>query len=146
VEPVLGDAVSVSVKEGSLIKFTTQQHEALQAETLERVWQHTLAKFATLEGSLRALQQERTSSKLEALVVTAWHCTQKQQPPRPSFTLRDIQQALQSLTLPSVGYLEVEQALDLGYIDILPDVHGMALTTDYTLTSAGENFVLSLLN
>lgn len=117
---------------------------------LESIWQQTLARFATLEGSLRFLHTGRSASKLEVLVVTAWHCTQQQQPPKPCFTLRELQQALASLATenPSttLGYRDVEQALEQGLLAVLPDVTGLAITTDYTLTSTGETLVQALLS
>lgn len=117
---------------------------------LESIWQQTLARFATLEGSLRFLHTGRSASKLEVLVVTAWHCTQQQHPPKPCFTLRELQQALASLATenPSttLGYRDVEQALEQGLLAVLPDVTGLAITTDYTLTSTGETLVQALLS
>ncbi|MFM7390484.1 MAG: hypothetical protein ACKO34_07675 [Vampirovibrionales bacterium] len=117
---------------------------------LESIWQQTLARFATLEGSLRFLHTGRSASKIEVLVVTAWHCTQQQQPPKPCFTLRELQQALGSLATenPSttLGYRDVEQALEQGLLAVLPDVTGLAITTDYTLTSTGETLVQALLS
>ncbi len=82
----------------------------------------------------------KSARKMDYLLLTAYYFTQYEQKPR--FTIKQLNAKLMQNLAVIIDHAVLQEAINRGYIECLPDLTGVVGASEYRLTSYGEKFLL----
>lgn len=82
----------------------------------------------------------KNAKNIDYLLLTAYYFTQYEQKPR--FTIKQLNAKLMQNLAVIIDHSVLQEAINRGYIECLPDLTGVVGASEYRLTSYGEKFLL----
>lgn len=93
------------------------------------------------ERFLKVLKVKNVSQKLDYLIVTAYYLSEFERLDR--FTLKQVNAKLMENISEFIDHPVLQEAIEKGLIELLPDLTGISSATEYRLTEAGEETFLN---
>lgn len=87
---------------------------------------------------LNLVKSKKTTDKFHYLIIAGYYLSEFKK--QDKFTLKQINTVLMQNLSEVVDHTKLQEAINQGLIEILPDLTGVAEVAEYRLTTAGEEF------
>lgn len=152
-EQVVPEGEKEVLQEGSVIQDLPVQENSPEPEPLEskenfdKILEDSMTKLEYIpevkkdEKYLKVLRVKNVSEKLDYLIVTAYYLSEFEN--LSGFTLKQINAKLMENINEVIDHGILQDAKDIGYIELIPNSTNVTSGAEYRLTEAGEEAFLN---